>query len=531
MPLSKRALGSGHLVALLLALAPAVSAEPGPAATATTATIAAGSTAAAGAAGAEHGAGQGGDLAQGAPVRINDRTVLVIRIARGSVSAAERARAATQALERAFAEGHGADLVVEEKDGVAVIYAGAAPILQLTAADADAAGDASLSVHAAGALAELKGALANERTRTTIATAVFSFSLLVFSGLIAFLALRRLGESVLALRRWAGAHARLPPIRLSGIEVIGPASVRSGLVASLAVGHRLVQFGIVYVWLLIALSLFDATRGYTDRLADLALAPLSALVGSVGAAVPLLVLAAIATVVVGGLVRFAGLFFDSIARGETEVRWISRDLAAPTGVLVRVVIIAAALIFVAPLLGQGTGGVTAWLGLSVLLALALAGVPLLVSLALGVLVVYGRRFQPGDEVEVGGRTGRVRTTTLLEVCLEDAAGAELRVPHVLGLLHPTRISGRVGSVLEVSIGLETSQVRAHALLTDLARSVDPNATVEAAGLDAGGARYFVALSASAHEHRASLLARIADRLGAEGIPLGAAPPRGPAGRP
>src|SRR6185312_7235626 len=128
--------------------------------------------------------------------------------------------------------------------------------------------------------------------------------------------------------------------------------------------------------------------------------------------------AATAVVALGVAVRFVGLFFGAVARGETEVAWLPRDLAGPTSVLVRAGMVVASMVLAAPLItGTDDGALSR--------ACAAAGVP----------AVFGRRFRSGDFVEAGGRAGIVRSVTLLEIVLEDAIGCELRVPQLLGLWH------------------------------------------------------------------------------------------------
>ena len=124
------------------------------------------------------------------------------------------------------------------------------------------------------------------------------------------------------------------------------------------------------------------------------------------------------------------------------MRWIPADLAAPVGMLLRGAIVVLAVLFAAPLItGEDTGALSR-LGTAVLLALALAAVPLLASVAVGSAHrASAGRVRPGEMVELGGRQGQVRAVTLLEVQLEDAEGAELRIPHLVAFLHPTRALG------------------------------------------------------------------------------------------
>ncbi|MGC3997586.1 MAG: mechanosensitive ion channel [Anaeromyxobacter sp.] len=93
------------------------------------------------------------------------------------------------------------------------------------------------------------------------------------------------------------------------------------------------------------------------------------------------------------------------------------------------------------MLGTGERGLGG-LGWTVLIALGLGLTPIAATVLLGVLAVYGGALHPGAEVEVGGRRGRVLEVTLREVVLQDEQGGVVRVPHLLTLLHPTRVGRR-----------------------------------------------------------------------------------------
>ena len=155
--------------------------------------------------------------------------------------------------------------------------------------------------------AKVDDTLKAERKRSAISTSVLSLSLLVFSGLITFLLFRRVGDLAVRARAWVREHPdRIPALKLGRIEVVRPVAVRGAVSIALALAHRILQFAVVYSWLIFALSRFDATRGYTDRLAGFVLKPLSELIGRVGAALPLFVVAATAAVALGVAVRFVG---------------------------------------------------------------------------------------------------------------------------------------------------------------------------------------------------------------------------------
>ncbi len=434
----------------------------------------------------------------GAPpvdVRLHDRPVFSLSAARAEQSAQERARAAGHVLENVLDDPDQATARVEEPSAAsAIVFVGKTPIVALGTEDAAAAGgDVSLHVYAAGVAARIDSALRAERKRSAIATSVFSFSLLVFSSLLALLLFRRVGVLSGRMRMWVAANpGQIPALKLGHIEVIRPAAVRGAVSLALALAHRLAQFAVAYSWLIFALSRFEATRAYTDRLAGFVLVPLWALIGRIGAALPLLVVAGVAAVALGVAVRFVGLFFIGIERGETHVSWLPRDLAGPTSVLVRAGMVVASIVLAAPLITGTDDGALSRAGVVALVALGLACTPVLACAAAGVPAVFGRRIKPGDFVEAAGRAGVVRDVTLLEMVLEDAAGCEVRVPQLLGLWHPTRVLGGAPMVtIEITVGPHEQPAMVARTLLAAAGSSCERARADLASIDADGARWIV----------------------------------------
>ena len=87
--------------------------------------------------------------------------------------------------------------------------------------------------------------------------------------------------------------------------------------------------------------------------------------------------AGIAALAVFVLVRFVGLFFVSVARGETPLPWLPADLAAPTSVLLRSAIVVAALVFAAPVVTGDANLCSAETGALIAARLVEAGVALI----------------------------------------------------------------------------------------------------------------------------------------------------------
>jgi hypothetical protein len=456
-------------------------------------------------------------------VRLHEHAVFSLHVARGEQSAQDRAHAASKALESVVDDPDKATTRVEETPGNAVIFIGKTPIVQLGEADATAAGgDVSVHVFAASVAAKIDDAVRSERTRSAIAEHVFSFSLLVFSALLAFLLFRRVGDLSGRARTWVRAHPdAIPALKLGTIEVVRPVAVRGAVSIALALAHRIAQFTIAYSWLIFALSRFEATRDYTDRLAGFVLVPLSALIGRLGSALPLVVVAALAVVALGIAVRFVGLFFAGVSRGETHVAWIPRDLAGPTSVLVRSGMVLASIVLAAPLITGTDDGALSRAGVVALVALGLACTPVLACAAAGVPAVFGRRLKAGEFVECGGRAGVVRDVTLLELVLEDALGCEVRVPQLLGLWHPTRVLGSAPfASIEVVVDAHERPNKVEEALVGAAMATCDRARVDLVSLDADGACWRVSAVPKYGKGVAALADAVAVAIAERGIALG-----------
>jgi small-conductance mechanosensitive channel len=461
-------------------------------------------------------------------VRLHEKPVFSLRLSRAGQSAQDRARAGSRALESVLDDPEQPTARVEESTGTAVVFVGKTPVITLGDDDAAAAvGDVTLHVYAASIASKVDDALRAERKRSAIATSVFSLSLLVFSGLLAFLLFRRVGDLSLRARAWVRDHPdRIPALKLGRIEVVRPLAVRGAVSIALALAHRIAQFAVVYSWLIFALSRFEATRDYTDRLAGFVLVPLSALIGRVGASLPLLVVASVAALALGVAVRFAGLFFAGVARGETNVTWMPRELAGPTSVLVRAGLVIVSIVLAAPLITGTDDGALSRAGVVALVALGLACTPVLACAAAGVPAVFLRRLKPGDFVEAGGRAGVVRDVTLLELVLEDAVGCEVRVPQLLGLWHPTRVLGSAAlATIEIAVDPHERPAKVEEALVAAAVSTCERARVDLVSLDADGARWRVAGVPKHGKGAASLADAVAQAIADQGIALGRGGPR------
>jgi small-conductance mechanosensitive channel len=461
------------------------------------------------------------EIAEGSPVRLHDKRVFAIRVKLAGITAEERARRASAALERAFEENENDEVRVDEsKPNLAVVMVGNRPIVELTPEDADAAGDASLTVHAAGIGENVRSALKSERTRRDVSKRVFSWSLIIFSALMLFLGVRKARDFAVSARTWITDNPkRLPVLRIGSVEVMRPAAFQGLLRIGVTLIERTVQLAVLYIWLVFVLSQFESTKDLGGKITSTILTPLGALVGRIALALPLLVVAAIAVVAVVIVTRFIRLFFRSVEMGETQLAWLPPDLAAATSAVMRLGVVIGALVLGAPLVTGTDQGTASRAGFVIIAAFGLALVPLLASMTVGFQAVFWRKFRIGDFVSFDGRQGRVANVTLFNVHVLDGEGSELRIPHLLTLVRPLRVSGAYPlATFEIVVDSKTPQEQVRKIMAASGTSKHGEPRVRLLFADQDGAHYeIIAKRALDEEDPATAILRA---LADAGIGLG-----------
>jgi small-conductance mechanosensitive channel len=442
-----------------------------------------------------------------AAVRVGEAVAFTLSAPAQGKTAKERAERASAAIAGVLEQPEPGEVHVQRAPDAALVFVGATAIVELTPDDATIAGDASFDNYASDRASALGRALASERKRSRIAETVFSCSLVVFFALIAFYLIKRVSSLAARARLWLVEHGdRNLAISIKSIELVRPAVVKSSAVVALGLARWVGQFGIFYAWLVVVLSLFETTRGYTERLTGFVLSPLSLLLGRSLAALPLLVVAGFAALAVFVLVRFTGLFLASVSRRETHLTWLPPDLAGPASILLRVAIVVAALVFAAPVVTGSSDDSLGRAGTIVLWAFGIAVTPLLATALLGATILFDRRLGVGDHVRVRGELGRVIGINLLELRLLSPVGSEWRVPHLLLLLSPLE---RLGPTPRVSVELiaarELGPARVLEALAAAGNRTGTSALAEIIEVQANHVRYRLTATLAALGERSGLL--------------------------
>jgi small-conductance mechanosensitive channel len=452
-------------------------------------------------------------------VSVSDTQVFTLSAPLGTRTADERARQATKALADFTKTAESPTVTVVREDSLLAVYVDKTAIVRLSQADADAAGEASPETLANEIASDIRRALEAERRRSRIANQVFSVSLVVFFGLIAFYLMRRVAGFTEQVRAWVEANGEKLTVKIREVEVVRTEMVQSASLVVLGLLRWLGMGAVLYVWLVASLSLFGLTQ-FTERLTGIVLSPLSQLTTRLATTLPLLVVALIAGLAVFVLVRFVDLLFAGVAKRETTLVWVPADLAIPTSILLRLGIVIAALLFAAPVVTGDSEGAFPRVGLVILAALALGSVPLVASALVGVVVLFGRRLRLHDFVQIGQVEGRVVHLDLLEVRLSTDQG-ETRIPMLTLLRVPLKKLGTpLRAWCRVSVQSDTNLETIESTLRSAAMDVLRNVRVELESADKEGLCYRVLGEVDSPTDRGRLLSTVVAGLGRAGIGLG-----------
>ena len=235
---------------------------------------------------------------------------------------------------------------------------------------------------------------------------------------------------------------------------------------------------ISYQILTYVLEQFPYTRAWGEQLH----AYLFNLAGQIGGAIlhaiPDLFTAFVIFMLARLVTQMTSTFFDSVATGQTKVKWVEQDVASTTKRIVTVVVWLFAFVMAYPYL-PGSGS-EAFKGVSVLVGLMLSlGASSLVSQAgSGLILTYTRTFRRGEYVSIGAHEGTVVELGLFNTRIRNGMGVELAIPNAFILNEVTHNYSRAvhgtGFVVDasVTIGYDTPWRQVEAMLLEAASKTD-----------------------------------------------------------
>ncbi len=235
-----------------------------------------------------------------------------------------------------------------------------------------------------------------------------------------------------------------------------------------------VVLALLEAYLTVTLGFFSSTREISLTTTAWVLSQLKFLATSFLDYLPNLLLIAVIVIITFYVIRLIRLFSVKVREGDLTIRGFYPDWAEPTEKLIRVMVIALALVVAFPYLPGAKS--PAFRGISIFLGvlLSLGSSSAVANAISGVILTYMRSFLIGDWVQIGDTMGEVIERNLLVTRLLTPKAEIITIPNATIMSGPVKnysIEAKKAGVIlytTVSIGYSTPWEKVHELLRNAA---------------------------------------------------------------
>ena len=269
-------------------------------------------------------------------------------------------------------------------------------------------------------------------------------------------------------------RARISDVHIHSFEIVRAEQLWHALHRGISVTAGVVALVVVYVYLNYVLLLFPWTRGLGRNLLAIMLRPLVTLGTGAVAFLPDLVFLVVLVVITRWLLKLVKLYFRRVAAGTITMAGFDAEWATPTERILRLVLIAFALVIAYPYI-PGSGS-EAFKGISLMLGLvfSLGSSSVISNVVAGQSLAFRRAFKVGDRVKIGEHIGEVTDIRLLTTFLRSPKNEQIVIPNsnILNsdVVNYSALASQSGLILHtiVGIGYETPWRQVEAMLLEAA---------------------------------------------------------------
>ncbi|MBU6453689.1 MAG: mechanosensitive ion channel family protein [Cyanobacteria bacterium REEB67] len=392
---------------------------------------------------------------------------------RDGFSAKDRAQRTTTAINQlAKFDNFDPNLVKlrETSDGTEIVY-GNTFIATMTLEDAKRA-NSSTQLLASEFAAKLRIALSREQQPMTLSTVACGIGISIGATILLLLCagfLGRAGNYINArIDQWNGTF--ISSVRIQQAELLSADSLCRILRIVNRVGQLVTLLAFLYLYLIVVLNSFPGTQWLALALRDTALVPLTTAVEAVIGYLPKGIAILVIVVVTYGVIAFADFFFNAVGAEQIRFTGFDPEWAEPTYQLVRVMIIAFALVASLPYAPFGESESFKQVGFLFGILVSLGSTSVIGNVMAGTVLTYTNAFKIGDRIKIGDCIGDVEEKSLFVTRLKTAKNEIVSIPN--GAILNTNVTnfsvmGRSGLLImhtQITIGYGEPWRKVHELL-------------------------------------------------------------------
>jgi small-conductance mechanosensitive channel len=225
-----------------------------------------------------------------------------------------------------------------------------------------------------------------------------------------------------------------------------------------------------YLYLSSVLMLFPWTRGFAGNLLTLLVNPLGTIVHGFLEALPNLAFLVVLYFLTRYALKLIRLFFENLAEGKLVLPDFDSDWAIPTYRLVKILIVAFALIVAYPYIPGSSSDAFKGVSLFIGVIFSLGSSSVISNMIAGYTMIYRRVFKVGDRVRIGEFVGDVGQVRMLVTYLHTVKNEIVAIPNstiINGeVVNFSSLAHKGGLILHttVGIGYETPWRQVEAML-------------------------------------------------------------------
>jgi small-conductance mechanosensitive channel len=293
---------------------------------------------------------------------------------------------------------------------------------------------------------------------------------------VATVLLAALVTLVVWVSRWAERvleatyRQRVQSVGIQSFQLVRAEQIWVALHRGVVVARALVILGLAFVYLQYVLGVFPWTRGFSSQLLGLVLNPLATMGWGIVTVVPDLFFLTILFFITRYLLKIISMFFAAVGRGEVALSGFEQEWADPTYKLLRVAVIALALVVAYPYIPGSSSDAFKGISIFIGIVFSLGSSSTIANIIAGYTMTYRRAFRMGDRVKISGVTGDVIEMRLQVTHLRTIKNEEVIIPNSTILnnevVNYSSLARTRGLILHttVGIGYETPWRQVEAML-------------------------------------------------------------------
>jgi small-conductance mechanosensitive channel len=273
--------------------------------------------------------------------------------------------------------------------------------------------------------------------------------------------------------RWFAARSR--HLSVQGLPIVSTERVHAAMIGVLRVAKLVALALAAVVCAMLVLELFPQTRQAARALVPTLLQPLSLLGRGFVQHVPNLVFLAVTWLLTRWVLRLVRTLFGALEAGTIRLEGFEAEWATPTYRLVRLVVVALALVIAYPHIPSSDSSVFKGLSIFAGVLLSLGSTSIISNVVAGYSMTYRRAFRVGDRISIGEVVGDVEEVGVLVTRIRSLKNEEVVIPNstilAANVVNYSAMARREGLILHVKVGIgyETPWRQVEAMLLEAVR--------------------------------------------------------------